>query len=229
MELILDSYEDFGTVRVLRLVGNPVCPLHQAGHFAVLQFSDFEPRPYSIANAPNGQYLEFHIKNSGQAGASEYAAKHLKIGDKILCSKIDGNYTYNPPCNRPLALIAGGTGLSPMLAIMEASLLHSPVRPIYLFYGGRTLSDLYFHSRLENLAQQNSNIFYSPALSEEKSDGIQHGLIGDIAFQHPEILKSRIYIAGSVDMVRDIITEALATGVSPDVIHSDYKELHSIK
>jgi ferredoxin-NADP reductase len=226
MELNVQSFEDFGAVRVIRLATkDKSCPSYQAGQYAVLKFADFPERPYSIANAPNGQYLEFHIKNSGQAGASDYATKHLKIGDKILCSKIDGHYTHDPSCPHPLMLIAGGTGLSPMLAITEASLSHNPARPIHLFYGGRTFDDLYYHPRLQQLAQQNSNISYTPALSEERQDGIAYGLIGDIALQHPKILKSRLYVAGPVDMVSNIINTALAKGLQPDVIHSDYKDL----
>lgn len=226
MELIVQSFEDFGAVRVMRLTAkDKSCPAYQAGQYAVLKFGDFPERPYSISNAPNGEYMEFHIKRAVQAGGSTFATSDLKIGDMVFCSKIDGNYTYIPSCQRPLFLIAGGTGLSPMLAIAEACLQDNPARPIHLFYGGRTFFDLYFHSRLQKLAQQNPFLFYVPALSEEKFDGIAHGLIGDITLKHPEILKSRLYVAGPVDMVRNIITTALAAGVSPDVIHSDYKEL----
>ena len=221
---MVESFKDFGAVRVLRLVGDPTCPPHQAGQFAMLSFGEHPARPYSIASAPNGKNLEFHIKGGG-VGGSHFSTTALKIGDKVLCSKIDGNYAYIASCPRPLFLIAGGTGLAPMLAMTEASLNDNPARPIYLFYGGRVFSELYYHSNLQQLAQQNSNLVYSPALSDEKQGTIQYGLIGDIALCHDNLLKSRLYIAGSVDMVRNIIKAALAAGVSPDVIHSDYKEL----
>jgi ferredoxin-NADP reductase len=226
MELIVDSFEDFGAVRVMRLIGHQsLCPPHQAGDYAVLQFGGFPARPYSIANAPNGHFLEFHIKGGGQAGGSHFATHALTKGDIVLCSAIEGNYTYIPSCPRPLFLIAGGTGLSPLLAIAEASAHHNPARPITLFYGGRTFSDLYYHSKLQQLAQQNPSFSYIPALSEEERSDILFGLIGEIALRHPDIKLSRLYAAGPVDMVRQIIKDALAKGLSPDVIHSDYKDL----
>jgi len=226
MELIVQSFEDFGAVRVMRLTSkDKSCPAYQAGQYAVLKFADFPERPYSISNAPNGKYIEFHVKSGVQAGGSAFATSELKIGDIVLCSKIDGNCTYMPSCQRPLFLIAGGTGLSPMLAIAEASLLDTPARPIHLFYGGRTFSDLYFHSRLQQLSQQNPALTYVPALSEERVDGIAFGLIGEIALENPLLLSSRLYSAGPVDMVSNIINTALAKGLQPDVIHSDYKDL----
>lgn len=57
MELSIHSLEHFGEVCVLRLNTPDSFPAHQVGHYAVLQFANFAERPYSIANAPNGQFV----------------------------------------------------------------------------------------------------------------------------------------------------------------------------
>lgn len=229
MELIVHSLEHFGEVCVLRLRTPDSFPVHQVGHYAVLQFANFAERPYSIANAPNGQFLEFHIKNSGHAGGSTFATHNLEIGDTVIFHRFGGNYTLVPNCPRPLILVAGGTGLSPMLAITEASFQNNPDRPIFLYYGARHHQDLYYDSHLREKMVLFPNFSYIPTLSEENKTGIKFGSVGDIALQHPELLKSRFYVAGPVDMLRTTIDKALAVGVSPDVIHSDVRELDRTK
>ena len=221
MDLIVLSFENHGLVRVIRLGAEGQLPAHQAGHYALLQFGDHPARPYSIANSPNHEYLEFHIKNGGHAGGSTWATTDLKVGDKVGFHGFGGNYTAVPDCSRPLILIAGGTGLAPLLAIADASFKNNPTRPVSLFYGGRHAPDLYYDARLRDLMKAHKNFSYIPALSEDLVDDIACGAIGDIALGHPDLLKSRLYVAGPVDMVRTTVTNALAKEVAPDVIHSD--------
>lgn len=221
MDLTVLSFENHGLVRVIRLGASAALPAHQAGHYALLQFGDHPARPYSIANSPNDEYLEFHIKNGGHAGGSTLATTDLKIGDTVIFHGFGGNYTSAPDCPRPLILIAGGTGLAPMLSIADASLKSNPNRPVSLFYGGRHASDLYYHQSLCDMMKLHKNFSYIPALSDDLVDDIACGAIGDIALGHPDISKARVYVAGPVDMVRATVTNALAKGVAPDVIHSD--------
>ena len=221
MDLTVLSFENHGLVRVIRLGADTILPAHQAGHYALLQFNDHPARPYSIANSPNDEYLEFHIKNGGHAGGSTLATTDLKIGDKVIFHGFGGNYTSVPTCPRPLILIAGGTGLAPMLSIADASLKNNPTRAISLFYGGRHAPDLYYDARLSEMMKAHKNFSYIPALSEDLVDDIACGVIGDIALQHPDLMTARIYVAGPVDMLRETIDKALAKGFAPDVIHSD--------
>lgn len=221
MDLTVLSFENHGLVRVIRLGTDAALPAHQAGHYALLQFGDHPARPYSIANSPNDSYLEFHIKNGGHAGGSTLATTDLKVGDKVAFHGFGGNYTSSPDCPRPLILIAGGTGLAPMLSIADASFKNNPDRSVTLFYGGRHAADLYYDARLQDMMKLHKNFSYIPALSEDLVDDIACGTIGDIALGHPDLLKCRLYVAGPVDMVRTSVANALAKGVLTDVIHSD--------
>lgn len=221
MDLSVLSFENHGLVRVIKLGTHNALPAHQAGHYALLQFGDNPARPYSIANSPNDEYLEFHIKNSGHAGGSTLATTDLKIGDTVIFHGFGGNYTSVPDCPRPLILIGGGTGLAPMLSIADASLKTNSIRPVSLFYGGRHAPDLYYDARLRDMMKAHKNFSYIPALSDDLVEEIACGAIGDIALKHPDLLKARVYVAGPVDMVRTTVTNALAKGVAPDVIHSD--------
>lgn len=225
MELTVLSFEDHGLVRIIRLGGVSTLPPHFPGHYALLQFGGHPARPYSIANSPNDTYLEFHIKNGGHAGGSTVATTSLGIGDKVIFHGFGGHYTSIPDCVRPLILVAGGTGLAPMLSIAAASLESNLSRSVFLFYGGRHLADLYYDTRLKEMMVMHNHFSYIPCLSDEWVDEIAHGVVGDIALQHPDLMKARIYVAGPVDMVRRTVGQALAKGVLPDVIHSDLADL----
>lgn len=229
MDLSVLSFENHGLVRVIRLGTHEQLPAHVAGHYALLQFGDHPARPYSIANSPNDAYLEFHIKNGGHAGGSTLATTELKVGDKVGFHGFGGNYTAVPDCQRPLILIAGGTGLAPMLSIADASFKNMPTRRISLFYGGRHISDLYYDAKLREMMKTHKNFSYIPALSEDLVDDIACGAIGDIALQHPDLLKARVYVAGPVDMVRNTVADALAKGVAADLIHSDLAAMNKAK
>lgn len=229
MDLTVISIEDFGPVRVLRLGANNL-PTYEAGHYAVLQFGDHAPRPYSIANPSNGGYLEFHIKNGGHAGGSTHATTTLSFGDTVVLHGFGGNYQYLKDCDYPVILIAGGTGLAPLLAIARASLDNRPERSITLYHGGRHRPDLYLDKLLSDMGSSTPSFTYIPVLSEEMADGIMQGYVGDIALRDVLPLSDqRFYIAGPVDMLRQTVDAALRLGISPDVIHSDLADLDTFK
>lgn len=229
MKLTVQSFDDFGEVRILRLAPSAPLPHRDAGHYAFLQFGDFPPRPYSIANPPQDDgLLEFHIRSTPFLGGSSLATNTLAIGDTVTFHGFEGNYAYYPDCDKPLVLIAGGTGLASLLAITRASLSHTPDRPIFLYVGGRKAADLYYDATLKALASDAPTLSYIPVLSEDKAEGIASGFVGDVALHHaPALADCRLYVAGSVDMVRDVTAKALAKGLSPDVVHSDLLRMSS--
>ncbi len=214
-------------IRILRfapLEGAELFPHHLPGQYALLSFPDFAPRPYSIANLPNGHILEFHIRN-GHSGASAYATNSLSIGDVITISGFGGSCFYQQDCERPLMLVAGGTGLAPMLAIAQAALADNPDRRVDLFHGGRHKGDLYAEEILNGLAAQFPSFSYHPVLSDDYQSGVASGLVGDVALA---TLKdgacARIYASGPVEMLRRLHETAQTAGLDANLIHSDLSE-----
>ncbi|MDD3022222.1 MAG: hypothetical protein PHX61_14790 [Alphaproteobacteria bacterium] len=214
-------------IRILRfapLEGDALFPHHLPGQYALLTFPGFAARPYSIANLPNGHILEFHIRN-GHSGASAYASSSLSIGEVVDISGYGGTCLYNEDCEHSLILVAGGTGLAPMLAIAEAALADNPDRRVSLFHGGRHKEDLYADKLLNGMAEKFPSFLYHPVLSDDQQSGIPSGLVGDIALAtlKPND-KVRIYASGPVEMLRRLHESALAAGLSADLIHSDLSE-----
>lgn len=179
---------------------------HLPGQYALLKFAEFAWRPYSVANTPNGHMLEFHIR-AGHSGPSHYATHDVKIGEIIEIQGFAGDCHFQAACARPVILIAGGTGLAPMLAIAEAALAHDPHRSVTLYYGGGSMVDLYAHPLLTKLQQDFPAFRYHPVLTHPKDSDLLGasliGMVSEVAFAHaPRLCESRVYASGPVEMLR---------------------------
>ncbi len=207
---------------------------HLPGQYALLKFGEFAWRPYSVANTPNGHMLEFHIR-SGRSGPSHYATHEIKIGEIIEIQGFSGDCHFQSDCVRPIILIAGGTGLAPMLAIAEAALAHDPHRHVTLYYGGRHMADLYAHHLLMKLQHDFPSFQYYPVLTHPEESDIELlispliGTVSEVAFTHAQNLNhSRLYASGPVEMLRHSyhLAENLAAQAKFDMAyyHSDLGE-----
>lgn len=205
-----------------------VLPPYEAGQYAMLSFSGFAPRPYSIGCAPGSGFLEFHIRATG-GETSTYATHILKTGDTLEISAPYGATRYVQDCNRPGIAVAGGSGVACMKAIMETALADpSRTSPFYLYYGARTLKEIYLDDYFRSRAAEDARFKYIPVLSEELNPGYRHGLVGDsMGDDFPDLSGARIYGAGPVEMMRHLTELALAHGAEAGHIHTDLQQTAS--
>lgn len=124
----------------------------QPGQFAQIKVPGAEEwRSYSYANLPNaGNKMEFIVRLLDRGVMSDYLRQRAKPGDRVAlrCSK--GSF-YLRPAKRPLVLVAGGTGLSAILAIAQSLRQAPPAHPIALLYGVTRHDDLCKLEELEAL------------------------------------------------------------------------------
>lgn len=110
---------------VLRLRVQPQRPLrYQPGQHVVLWSPNGVARPYSLASQPNAvPWLEFHVQ-CARPGAFVNVARQLRVGDPLVLGKVAGGALYYDPAwaARPLWLLASGTGLAPLWAILHQAL-----------------------------------------------------------------------------------------------------------
>ena len=129
----------------------------KAGQFAQLKVPGSDQwRSYSFAHAPRADtQLEFLIRLLPQGAMSDYLRARALPGDRIDIRGSKGNFHLRASSRRAL-LIAGGTGLSAVLAIAEQLALEPTSRPVELIYGVTTEADLALTSRLADLAIRNA-------------------------------------------------------------------------
>jgi NAD(P)H-flavin reductase/hemoglobin-like flavoprotein len=179
-------------------------------------------RWYSMANAPREDNLiHMHIRAIGAGWLSYALVNHAKPGDVIRLGHATGTMTADRTSTRDLVLIAGGTGLAPMKAIIEDMAKWNWYRRVHLFFGGRRPEDLYDLPAMEELAARHTWLSVIAAVSEDDRYEGEQGMIADVAFRYGEWNDHDIYIAGSPEMVRGTIDRALNRDISLSRIKFD--------
>jgi NAD(P)H-flavin reductase/hemoglobin-like flavoprotein len=179
-------------------------------------------RWFSMANAPReDNTFQIHVRAIPAGWVSYALVNHANPGDVIRLGHATGTMVADRTSTRDLVLIAGGTGLAPMKAIVEDMAKWNWYRRVHLFIGGRRADDLYDLPAMEELARQHSWLSVIAAVSEDDRYEGEQGQIADVAFRYGEWNDHDIYIAGSPEMVRGTIDRALNRDISLSRIKFD--------
>ncbi|MFI5319761.1 MAG: 2Fe-2S iron-sulfur cluster-binding protein [Myxococcota bacterium] len=211
-EAVLRSIEQLSP-RVARLVLDvsrlPEPLAFRAGQFAQLRVPGTDQwRSYSFAHAPRAcAEVEFLVRLLPDGVMSGYLRERARSGDPIEIRGAKGAF-HAQPSARPTLLIAGGTGLSAILAIAEELLREQPPRLVLLDYGVREEADLVLLSRLEEMRSRCATFRYE--CSVEQPSPTWRGRVGSVVdLLDAEELRARevdVYACGPapmVDSVRD--------------------------
>jgi NAD(P)H-flavin reductase/ferredoxin len=140
---------------VLRLCLEPEHPLrYSAGQHQVLWLGNGVARPYSLASLPGEDgFLEFHLDCS-HPGAFCDAARTLRPGDSVRLGELQGGALHYDPDwqDRPLLLLAAGTGLAPLWGVLREALRREHRGAIHLIHLARDRQAHYLAGPLGSLA-----------------------------------------------------------------------------
>jgi ferredoxin-NAD(P)+ reductase (naphthalene dioxygenase ferredoxin-specific) len=193
----------------------------KAGQYAMLYAEGFEPRAFSIASAPHLPWLEFHIKNTGR-GISAHIFASWQPGDVVAFEAPFGDHYWRASV-RPLLAIAGGVGIAPLKAIVEAHFDHAAQSPAHLYWGVRDSAHLYLDAFFHDLAGRHHGFHYIPLLAS--GDGkapLRTGFVGPAVIQDfPTLAGFNVYMAGPAAMVEATLPLLLKHGAEKDFIFSD--------
>ncbi len=175
----------------------------RAGQYASFRICELEPRDYSIANAPGEGVLELHIRRSGAGGVSDFICDDLKPGDPVDVQGAFGGAYFRAKHDGPLLAIAGGTGLAPMKAIVEAALASGLKQDVHLYFGVRDESELYLERHFIELTHKHPNFRFVTVISDPKENsGRRSGFVSDAVAADFQLLYGfQCYIAGPPVMV----------------------------
>lgn len=191
-------------IRILRIVATDT-PLFdwRAGQYASFKIDGFEARDYSIANAPGEDFIELHIRRSGAGGFSDFICDDLKQNDPIDVKGAFGGAYFRENHKGPLLAVAGGTGLAPMKAVVEAAISCSLQQDIHLYFGVRDESEIYLERHFIDLTRTNPNFRFVSVISEPKENsGRRRGLVSDaVAADFHLLYGFQCYLGGPPVMV----------------------------
>jgi len=206
----------------------------KAGQFIEFILRDRSRRAFSIANSPsNDETIELHLRHVEGGVFTEHVFNEMKEKAILRFEGPFGSFQISDSSNRPLILIAGGTGFAPIKAMVEQLIEESDTRPIELYWGARAKADLYRNDLPEKWAFQHEHINYTPVLSEPNESDDWQGRTG---FVHAEVMNDfadlsgfDVYVAGPPPMVDAVKENFIKQGLKDEQLFSDSFEFASQK
>ncbi|WP_299871815.1 CDP-6-deoxy-delta-3,4-glucoseen reductase [uncultured Cocleimonas sp.] len=198
----------------------------QAGQYIEFILRDKTRRAFSIANSPsNDEYLELHLRHVPDGKFTDHVFNDMKEKALVRIEGPYGTFHVRENSNRPLILVAGGTGFAPIKAMVEQLIEQADTRPVHLYWGARAKADLYRNDLPEKWAFQYPHIEYIPVLSDLGEDSDWEGRTGyvhnSVVEDFADLSGHDIYMAGPPIMI-DAAKEAFAKqGLPEDQLFSD--------
>ncbi|WP_395052721.1 2Fe-2S iron-sulfur cluster-binding protein [Flavobacterium sp.] len=167
-------------------------------------------RAYSICSSPNSDELRIAIKSVKNGTFSKFANDNLKVGDIIEVGQPEGNFTFEPNSDKQknYAAFAAGSGITPVLSILQSVLENEANSSFVLVYGNKTPGDTIFHNQLHELQLKYvGRFFVHYVYSQAKLDNELFGRIekATVNFvlnnKHKEKEFDKFYLCGPEEMI----------------------------
>jgi CDP-4-dehydro-6-deoxyglucose reductase len=193
------------------------------GQYVNVLLGDGERRSFSMASAAGLPVLDFHIKRVRGGRFTDHLLSSLQAGDRLDVELPLGSFRFHAEDYRPLVMVATGTGLAPVKAILESLMDDPDCPPVWLYWGARGEADLYLHDEIQQWGARLYEFQYVPVLSRPGSGWagrrgyVQHAVCEDFA----DLSEYSVYLCGSPTMIDDARRQFLAKGASIDHLYAD--------
>ncbi len=174
-------------------------------------------RAYSICSAPGSNELRIAIKSVKPGTFSHFANENLRVGDLIEVGLPEGSFTFVPDAGkqRNYAAFAAGSGITPVMAILQCVLESEPNSTFVLVYGNKTPEQTIFHAQLHELENKYTGRFFvhyvfSQAKVEPHLFGrIERSTVNFILKnKYKEVTFSKFWLCGPEEMIT-LVSEVL--------------------
>lgn len=174
-----------------------------------------EKRSYSFSNAPHEAELSFLVKLSAGGVMSDYLTGRAAVGDELRLTGPHGSF-FLRETDRPVLLLAGGTGLAPVLSMLRKLQADGSDRIAHLVYGVSTDDDLVCLQELSQLTSVLPGFTWDHCVSDPGSTARHKGHVTDLI--GPEHLHGgdvALYLCGPPAMVESVRQSVATAGVEP--------------
>ena len=181
-------------------------------------------RYLSPANAPRPDgSLEFHVRAVGNGWVSRAIVAHSRVGDTWRIGPPMGRMNIDPGSDTPLLMVAGGTGLAPIKALLEELTTRNRAPRTQLFLGGRTWDDLYDINAIRRLSYDHDWFDLVPVVERDHGEqgGAERGVLADVVSRHGAWAGHDVLVCGSPNMIRATVSRMLVAGTPLDRIRYD--------
>jgi ferredoxin-NADP reductase len=177
-------------------------------------------RSYSIASAPENGRVELVVERLDDGEVSPYLTDELRDGDGLeLRGPIGGWFAWDTEEGGPLLLVAGGSGIAPLMAIIRHRQAAGSDTPVRLLYSSRSYVEIIFRQELETLADD-KRLEVIHTLTRSRPEGwqgydrrIDEKMLREVAYppeEHP-----LAFVCGPTPLVETVATALVDLGHDP--------------
>ncbi|WP_377703657.1 CDP-6-deoxy-delta-3,4-glucoseen reductase [Pseudoduganella sp. UC29_71] len=198
----------------------------RAGQYIEFLLRDGKRRSYSVATAPDNGPITLHIRHMPGGLFTDQVFSTMKERDILRFEGPLGTFFVRDDSDKPMVLLASGTGFAPIKAIVEHLVQTGSTRKMALYWGGRRPQDLYMDALCREWAARLPNFQYVPVVSNAEAEDNWSGRSG---FVHqavmadlPDLSGHQVYACGAPIMVesakRDFVAQC---GLPADEFYAD--------
>lgn len=217
----------------------PGWPGHRAGQHVDVRLTAEDgyqtERSYSIASPPEESRLALTIERLEDGEVSPYLVDELRAGDKIeIRGPIGGYFVWDVSLGGPLLLVAGGSGIVPLMAMLRhraAALAKSDAEarhrvPARLLYSSRRWDEVIYRNELAELAKKDDTLEVAHTLTRVAPDGwkgfkrrIDRMMLAEVAW--PATEKPQIFVCGPTPLVESAAASLVDLGHQPALVKTE--------
>lgn len=215
-------------VVTLQLPANDTFKYH-AGQYVEFLLRDGSHRSYSMASAPHLQadkpMMELHIRHMPGGKFTDHVFGGMKEKEILRIEGPYGSFFLREDSDKPIVLLASGTGFAPIKAILQHMQHQGITRPVTLYWGGRRPADLYQSGWLQAQYAAMPNLRYVPVVSDAQPEDQWTGRTG---FVHQAVLQDtpdlsghQVYACGAPVVVASAQRDYIAAGLPEEEFFAD--------
>jgi nitric oxide dioxygenase len=212
--------------------GGPVI-LHKPGQYLTFRFDapghpDVK-RNYSISAGPSTDSYRISVKREDHGVSSRFLHDHIQVGDVLEATPPAGDFFLAAQPARPVVLLSGGVGLTPMVSMVEHIAQAHPELEAHFVHGALNSAVHALDGHVRALANDHGRVFvttfYSDPLHEDRA-GETHDVDGFITLDwlktNTPIALADFYLCGPKPFLRAIVAGLVSAGVPADRIHYEF-------
>ncbi|HUN97794.1 MAG TPA: ferredoxin reductase [Bradyrhizobium sp.] len=184
-------------------------------------------RSYSIASPPEEELVTLTVERVEDGEVSPYLVDELRLGDTFeLRGPIGGYFVWTIATRGPLCLVAGGSGVVPLMAMLRHRCKRGYRGPVSLLYSSRSLDEVIYREEIEAMAKRAPELRVVNTLTRKQPPGwsgysrrIDRSMLGSTCFPPQE--KPAIFVCGPTSLVENVAKTLVELGHNPLTIKTE--------
>ncbi len=225
---VRDIVEETARVRSI-VLHVPEWPGHFAGQHVDIRLTGEDgyqaQRSYSIASAPADSHITLTVERIAEGEVSSYLTADVRPGDRFeLRGPIGGYFVWTG--GGPLFLVAGGSGVVPLMAMLRQRAAIGERSPALLLYSSRTHEDIIYREELDRLAARGDGLRVHHTLTRGQPAGwrggtrrIDRAMLAEVGF--PSEARPHIFVCGPTSLVESVSQTLVTLGHDPSLIKTE--------